>query len=83
MNDAITRARNVQKDYIKVSGTDLSEMVSDIITDQLRVLPGYEWERVIRSAVVSAYEEIHAHRSGLDLDVFIIGAEHDEEEMAA
>ncbi|MGS2646063.1 hypothetical protein [Streptosporangium sp. G12] len=83
MNDAITRAKNVQQTYLKVSGADLSERVADIITDQLRVLPGHEWERVIRSAVVSAYEEIHGNRLGLDVDVFIIGAEHDEEEMAA
>ncbi|GAA4187057.1 hypothetical protein GCM10022252_19940 [Streptosporangium oxazolinicum] len=89
MRNPIARAQQVQQTYrkAKVSDGDNAEIASDIIADQLRTLPGDEWERVIRNAVRNAHEEIHGDSTALNIELWIDGlaytvAECNEEELA-
>lgn len=77
MSDAIERGLFVRKVYSenRWGDEDVESVAEDVIADQLCALPEWQWHRVIRMALIHAYEETVGEGSTNQIRVLVDGIE--------
>ncbi|SFI81151.1 hypothetical protein SAMN05216275_10553 [Streptosporangium canum] len=59
----------------KTTGEPIETLVGDQIADALHLVPQDEWERILRLAVVNAFEELNGNRTAKHASLWIEGLE--------